>query len=162
METKFLFPHSFKKIGWIIFLPSLVLGLIVIFDDFSLNALDGRMLTIYKSESVPLISPKTVGNWFQIIDVNFTQTLVGLLNIIGLLFIAFAKEKVEDEYIRKVRLDALVLATYINYGLLIFCFVFFYNLDFLIVMIFNLFTTLIFFIIFYYYMIYQTDNVNQP
>ncbi|MBK6498703.1 MAG: hypothetical protein IPG00_11315 [Saprospiraceae bacterium] len=74
------------------------------------------MITIYNSDSVPLISPKTQGHWFQIIDVNFTQTIIGLLNIFALLFIAFSKEKEEDEFIRKVRLDALVMATYVNYG----------------------------------------------
>ncbi len=163
MGANILLPHTFRQLGWIILVPAAILGMLVLFDNFSLDILDSRMITIYNSDSVPLIRPKTQGHWFQIIDVNFTQTIIGLLNIFALLFIAFSKEKEEDEFIRKVRLDALVMATYVNYGFLIICFVFFYNLDFLMVMIFNMFTTVIFFIIFFRYMIYKSQKtvVNE-
>lgn len=158
METKFLISHKFRKIGWILLIPSLVLGMLVLFDNFSLSILDGRMFTIYDSGAGPLTDDKQTLPWFRIIDVNFTQTIVGIFNIIVLLLIAFSKERVEDEFISKMRLEALVKATYVNYGLLIFCFIFFYNLDFLMVMIFNIFTILIFFIIFFNYSVYQSQR----
>ena len=93
MGANILLPHTFRQLGWIILVPAAILGMMVLFDNFSLEFLDSRMITIYKSDSVPLISPKTQGHWFQIIEVNFTQTIIGLLNIFALLFIAFSKEK---------------------------------------------------------------------
>jgi hypothetical protein len=59
---------------------------------------------------------------------------------------AFSKEKVEDEYIAKIRLDSLAWAVYFNQGLLFLSLFFVYGMSFLWVMIFNLFTLTWFFI----------------
>jgi len=95
---------------------------------------------------------------FGMIKANLTGTLVGVLFLIGAIFVAFSKEKSEDEFIAKVRLESLLWATYINYGVLIFCFLFFYEFEFLYVMIFNMFTILIFFIIRFYYILYRAKK----
>ena len=63
------------------------------------------------------------------------------------MFIAFSKEKNEDEFINKIRLDSLVWATYVNYIVLIISTIFVYEFTYLWVMIINMLTTLIFFII---------------
>ena len=52
-----------------------------------------------------------------------------------------------DEMISKIRLESLVWATYINYGILLLAMIFVYDMSFLWVMILNMFTILIFFII---------------
>jgi FlaA1/EpsC-like NDP-sugar epimerase len=95
---------------------------------------------------------------FGFTKVNLTGTIVGILFLIGAIFVAFSKEKREDEYIAGIRLESLLWATYINYGVLLFCFIFFYSFEFLYVMIFNMFTILIFFIIRFYYMLYRSDK----
>ena len=59
------------------------------------------------------------------------------------------KEKTEDEFIAMIRLESLVWATYINYGVLILALIFVYDIPFFWVLVFNMFTTLIFFIIRY-------------
>jgi len=48
-----------------------------------------------------------------------------------------------------IRLESLVWATYINYGVLILALIFVYDIPFFWVLVFNMFTTLIFFIIRY-------------
>jgi len=153
MKTKLLLPNCFKRPGWIILIPSALLGLFIIIFDYDFSFLETRVFTIY-SGSFPL---KDSG-WFSVIESNLTNTIVGVLFIIGAVFVAFSKEKTEDEFIAKIRLESLLWATYINYGVLLFCFIFFYAFEFLYVMIFNMFTILIFFIIRFYYMLYRSNK----
>ena len=72
--------------------------------------------------------------------------------------VAFSKEKHEDEFVAKTRLESLVWAIYVNYAILTLCFLFFFNMEFLLVMIFNMFTVLIFFIIRFYYVLYKSNK----
>jgi FlaA1/EpsC-like NDP-sugar epimerase len=125
MKTKFLFPNRFKQIGWILLIPSALLGIYLV-----VNLGKGP------------IFPKSL----NILESNYTRTIVGVLFIIAAILVAFSKEKHEDEFISKIRLESLVWATYINYAILIFCFLFFFEWNFIYVMIFNMFTILIFFI----------------
>ena len=78
---------------------------------------------------------------------NILNEIFGILIIISSLFVAFSKEKSEDEYISKIRLESLVWAVYFNYGILLFSILFVFDFSFLWVMIFNMFTVLLFFII---------------
>jgi hypothetical protein len=85
--------------------------------------------------------------YFGIISNNVLNEILGVLVIISGLMVAFSKEKNEDEFISKIRLQSLVWATYWNYGILILAFLFVYDLSFLWVMIINMYTIIIFFII---------------
>lgn len=62
---------------------------------------------------------------FRSINENRLSSIVGVLFMTGALFVAFSREKTEDEFIAKIRLESLLWATYINYGVLLFCFLFF-------------------------------------
>jgi small-conductance mechanosensitive channel len=151
MKTTLLLPNYFKKIGWILLVPSAILGLFIIIFDYEFGFLDTKVFTIYSGGfQEPVV--------FGMIKTNLTNTIVGVLFLIGAIFVAFSKEKKEDEYIAGIRLESLLWATYINYGVLLFCFIFFYAFEFLYVMIFNMFTILIFFIIRFYYMLYRSGK----
>lgn len=150
MKTKLLLPNQFKKPGWILLIPSTLLGLFIIIFDYDFKFLDARVFTIY---SQTLFSEERVT--FGFMNGNLTGTITGVLFIIGALLVAFSKEKTEDEFIAKIRLESLLWATYINYGILLFCFLFFYEIEFLYVMIFNMFTILVIFIIRFYYMLHR-------
>ena len=152
MRTKLLLPNNFKKAGWILLIPSALLGLFIIIFDYEFKFLETKVFTIC---STTLKDPV----FFGLIKGNLTNTLVGVMFIIGAIFVAFSKEKKEDEFIAGIRLESLLWATYINYGVLVFCFLFFYEFEFLYVMIFNMFTILIFFIIRFYYMLYRENKL---
>jgi hypothetical protein len=148
MKTKNLFPNHFKRIGWIILIPSAILGILAVLDDFKFEFLGHvKMLALY--------SDRFPGG---IVDNNISDEIFGILCIIGAILVAFSKEKYEDEFIAKIRTESLVWATYINYAVLIFCLLFFYDIGFLYVMEFNMFTILIFFIIRFYYMLYKSNK----
>ena len=154
MKTKFLFPNRFKRIGWILMVPTAILGVAIIFFDYRFGFLDVDVFVIYSGGD----SFSTGSRILEFVKNNVTDEICGILFIIGALFVAFSKEKQEDEFIAKTRLESLVWATYMNYAILILCFLFIYGTGFLNVMILNMFSILIFFIIRFNYILYKTKK----
>jgi hypothetical protein len=154
METRFLLPSMFKKFGWILLIPSTILGLFRIFIDFEFKSLNLKMFTICSGMLSPFVT-------FGFDKVNLTGTITGILFILGAIMVAFSREKDEDEFISKNRLESFLWATYINYAILLFCFLFFYGTCFLFVMILNMFTIIILFIIRFHYVLYRSSKLLQ-
>jgi len=144
MKLQYLFPNRFKKIGWIILIPSVVLGVYWLIEHPEPDFLDVTIPPFLIEESF-LNSAKD----------NLLNEVIGLLLIISSFLVAFSKEKLEDEFINKIRLDSLVWATYFNYTILALSIIFIYNSGFLNIMAINLFTILIFFIIRFNWVLYK-------
>jgi len=141
MKLNYLFPNKYKKIGWLILIPSAIIGLITLILEFEPNSLDFNVPAVFIDE---FFGDKY---FIGIVNNNVLNEILGVLIIISSLFVAFSKEKSEDEYISKIRLESLVWAVYLNYAILLISFLFIFDLSFLWVMIFNMFTILLFFII---------------
>jgi hypothetical protein len=154
METRFLLPNKFKLIGWILLIPSSILGLFVIFEEFKFSFLEFRVFTISSGGFAPWEVTKS----FKFEKENLTATIVGILFLVGALMVTLAREKNEDEFMSKKRFESLLWATIINYLILLFCFMFFYEFGFVFVMIFNMFTILILFIIRFNYILYKSSK----
>lgn len=73
----------------------------------------------------------------------------------ALLLISYSREKDEDEYISRLRLESLQIAVITNYILLLIASLIWHWLDFLAVMMYNMFTILIIFIIRFHYLLYR-------
>ena len=78
--------------------------------------------------------------------------------VIGSMLVTCSREKIEDEMVRQLRLNSLLVALYINYAVLIVCSLFVYGLDFLYVMIYNMFTMLIIFMAVFRYRMWQFNK----
>ena len=141
MKLNYLFPNKYKKIGWLIFIPSAIIGLATLIFEFEPNSLDFNMPAIFINK---LFGDK---HFIGIVNNNVLNEILGVLIILSSLLVAFSKEESEDEYISKIRLESLVWAVYFNYAILLISFVLIFDLAFLWVMIFNMFTILLFFII---------------
>jgi hypothetical protein len=142
MKTKYLLPSRYKRMGWFVFVPSVVLGLISYFCEWEPALLDVRVWGFTGLED-------TMGK-LDIIQApinNILNEICGVLIILSGLMVAFSKEREEDELISMVRLESLVWATYWNYAILILAFVLVYDMAFFAVMVFNMFTILVLFII---------------
>ena len=150
MSKSLLLSNKFKKIGWMIFIPSLVTGLCLAFTGFEPGWLSGKMLSVFPSLSSD--------RYFAVVHVNFVNTIVGLLFISGGLLVGFLKEKNEDEYIARLRLASLLWAVLVNYILLSVAFVFIYDTAFLSVMIYNMFTVLLIFIVRFNYILFRNSK----
>ena len=160
METRLLLPNKFKLIGWILLVQSTILGIIQIFyfAGSGLKFLDASMFTIYSGSFAPWDGSRVL---FGFDKVNLTNTIIGILFILGAVMVAFAKEKHEDEFIAKIRLESFLWAPYINYAILLFSFLFFYGIGFMYVMIFNMFTIIILFIVRFNYILYRSTKQLQ-
>ena len=121
-----LFPHSFKRIGWLIFAISAAIGAYIWFADYT----DSYLL-----------------NNIAIIGIS-----------IGAILSTCSREKVEDEMIQQIRLNSLLIALYINYAILIVCSLVIYDLDFLNVMLYNMFTILLIFMAVYHWKIWRVKK----
>jgi len=141
MKLNYLFSNKYKKIGWLILIPSAIIGLVTLILEFEPNYLDFNVPTIFIDE---FFGDK---HFIGTVNNNVLNEILGVLIILSSLLVAFSKEKSEDEYISKIRLESLVWAVYLNYVILLISFLFIFDLSFLWVMIFNMFTILLFFII---------------
>ena len=141
MQAKWLFPHRYRLIGWVLFVPSLLLGVASVHGLFSLDFLTVK------------------GAIFQGTN-NLTNELAGLGVIVGLLLIAFSKERVEDEMISRLRLDALQWSIYANYLILAIAMLTIYDGAFLNVMIYNMFTVLLVFIGRFRWLLHRHTNTS--
>lgn len=138
MNTNFLFPNKFKPFGWLMFVPSLLLGIVNQYNDFKFGFLN---ITL------------PVKQWLNSGSQNLTDEVALVGVILGLMFIGFSKLKIEDEYVQKIRLDSLLWATYLNFALIVLSTLFIYNEGYFEVLIYNLFTLPLFFVIrFHYYL----------
>ncbi len=152
MKTRFLFPNVVKKIGWFIFIPAVIAGVYYLFDGTELAFLDARVFAIYDDE----IMGETI--YFKMTDNNLTDEILGILLLIGSVLVAFSKEKDEDEFIMKIRLESLLWATFVNVGFLLFCLMFIYGMMFFTVMMLNMYSLLILFIIRFNIIMYRTKK----
>ncbi len=155
MPHKLLLPNRFKLIGWFILIPTTILGILL-----SLNGFNGEDI---KAKTFAFLFDKGLGQTtsFGIIETDLTNTIIGILFIIGAMLVGFSKEKIEDEFIAKLRLSSLLWAVWVNYILLFFCFLFIYDSFFFNVMIYNMFTVLIIFIARFNFILYYNSKATS-
>lgn len=139
-------------IGWIIFYPSLLAGIFLIISSYEPSWLNRKVLSIFPSQF------SESQEYFSVITVNLTNTIVGILFIAGCLLVGFSQERNEDEYIAKIRLSSLLWAVLVNYLVLIIAFIFIYEGAFFNVMIYNMFTVLLIFILRFNYIMYKNSK----
>ena len=121
-----LFPHSFQRIGWVVFTISAAIGAYILFTD--------------NTDSYLLNNIAIIGT------------------CIGAILATCSREKLEDEMTEQIRLNSLLTALYINYAILIGCSLLIYDLDFLSVMLYNMFTILLIFMVVFRYKIWRAKK----
>ena len=93
---------------------------------------------------------------------DYGSSLVNNIAIIGTISGAIlatcSRERIEDEMVRQLRLNSLLVALYISYAVLIVCSLFVYGLDFLYVMIYNMFTILLIFMVVFRYRMWRLNK----
>ena len=133
MKSNYLLPHFLKKAGWVALVPSLALGIVVMYSQFEIP---GFEISGIKSSHL-------FGNGNN----NLTNELALICFLASLFIIAFTEEKIEDEWVMQVRSDSLQWAVYVNYGLLAVAILFVYNDAFFEVLVYNMYTILVIFIL---------------
>jgi hypothetical protein len=146
-----LLPNNYKRIGVILLIPSLLLGALVRFADFTFDFLD-----------LPFGNKASSDSFLKLDNtINLTDELALTGIIVGLLFIAFAREKQEDEYINTMRLESLQWAVLINYILLLAATWLVHGFAYIDVMMYNMLTVLIIFII-RFHLVLRKNRITNP
>jgi len=101
MKTTYLFPAWAKYLGTILAVPGLILGYLVVYQNYSITGLQLRL----RSTSTLFLSARE----------DFTDEVALTLVIAGLLLVAFSRIKKEDELTAKIRLNSLYWAILVNY-----------------------------------------------
>jgi len=141
MKTNnYLFPTLFKKIGWIISIPSAIVVLLYMFKDYWYTDTTPAAFTFFRGNPAWAVLD-------MLTDGGLIAAIFMVLLLVGLLFIAFSKDKMEDEYISKLRGDSLIWAVFANSILLFISFLVVYDVAFLYVAFFNLYSLLVLFVI---------------
>jgi hypothetical protein len=136
MKNSLLIPNAYKVCGWIVFLLAVALHIAIAFFE----------LPIYK---IPLpFEPDGFS------DGTINDEIILSLALIGLVLVAFAKEKKEDEFISFLRLKSWQWAILISYGILFVANWLIFGLEFLSFMTYNMFTVLLVFILKFNYSLY--------
>jgi phosphatidylglycerophosphate synthase len=156
MKTHFLFPNKCKKFGWILFVPSLLLGSILFISgiDFG-NYFKMNVFAIYSDQFL------SGTNFFTLIENGVLDEIIIVLIIVGAVLISFSKTKNEDEFISKIRYESLVWATYLNFILMIIATLVIYGFAYFNVLLANVFAMLLFFIIRFHFMIYKLNKSSN-
>lgn len=123
MLHSLLVPYRARYVGWLIFIPAAIWGIV---------ALNWETLSHNSA--------------FSINFNDFGDEVAGVVVIVGLMLIAFSRERIEDEMIGRMRLEALQWSVYANYLILVVAILTMYEFAFFNVMIYNMFTLLIVFI----------------
>ncbi|MEO9144831.1 MAG: hypothetical protein ABI237_04680 [Ginsengibacter sp.] len=152
MSSNLLLPNKYKRIGWSILIPAIILGIISIITDFESFPVKTKVFALINGAF-----PEK-NQYFTFINTNITITVIGILFIIGALLVGFSKEEKEDEFIAKLRLSSMLWAVIVNYILLLLSFIFVYGDAFLQVMLYNLFTVMIIFIARFNYILYRSSK----
>ena len=127
MKKNYLFPHYFQWIGLAIAVISFVALCVGPNMDFSI-----RMPALY--------------NGFRMADTGMFSIAMPLL-IIGLIFLGFSKEKVEDEFVQYLRSQSLIWSTYVTAGLFILGTLLIYGITYLLIPYMVFFVFLLLFIL---------------
>ncbi|MBE9490226.1 MAG: hypothetical protein IMY67_08045 [Bacteroidetes bacterium] len=157
MKTNYLLPNKYKTIGWILFTLGLIGGIFMYVVNYESDALSIRVLSIYNDDTI-------FGNekgFFRIIENSILDELIAIAIIIGGLVVGFTKEKVEDEFIYKLRKDSLVWAIIFNYTVLSFAILFIYEMTFFHILIFNMFTPLLFFVFRFNFLKFKSQSHEE-
>jgi hypothetical protein len=115
MKSNYLFAPVFKKIGWIMFVPFAVLGILYLNGEIPDDLLDCKTFILLGGGV--LSKP-----YFDIFNINNNDWIDEIIIIglsVSLLFIAFSREKDEDECIANIRMQSFVWAIKANTVLLI-------------------------------------------
>jgi hypothetical protein len=103
MKNKLLFPPGFRIIGIVLLLLSVTLFIFWQQYGFEFSFLQTK----------PIRQANNISGIFE--DNNLTNELIGVGLLLGLIFIAFAKESLEDERTQMLRLQSLQISHYLNY-----------------------------------------------
>lgn len=136
----YLFSNKFKKTSGVVFYLSILVGLFLLLTDRIQDVFVVNVFSIFSYEWFG--SEQTGFGW---IENGLGDEIFTLLIIVSGLINSFSKEKIEDELISRIRLESLSLSVFISFGLIIISTFLVFNINYMYVLVFNLFLIILLF-----------------
>jgi len=150
----YLFNYKYKKIsGWIFYLL-IPVGLFLLLTERIQDIFVVNVFSIFSYEEW-IGSERTGFGW---IENGLGDEVFTLLIIVSGIVNSFSSEKIEDELISRIRLESLSLSLFISFGLIIISTFLVYNLNYMYVLISNLFLIILLFNLIFKFRLYKHYN----
>lgn len=159
MIKNYLFSPVYRKIGYVLLAIALVIYIGWYIPSFSY---------FYDEWTFPMISitPTMEENWDnfniypRIAHAGWFEMMMAFMSV-GCVFVAFSKERDEDECISQIRMQSLVWASMVNTVLVLLSTLFIYGGAYLTCMAIYPFSTFLFFMIKYNIALYKFRKSNE-
>lgn len=151
MKNLKLLPNRCKKVGWLIFIPSLCLGILYLIFSTSLEIQGVHIPVVYNSGLIFGIGGEQ--GFFKTAEVDWLMNLLGILIIIGGILVGFSAEKNEDEYISSLRLQSVLWSLAVSYAVVLILFLTVFGSVFFTVMVIAMYLPLILYIFRFEYLL---------
>lgn len=149
----YLFNYKYKKIsGWIFYLL-IPVGLFLWLTERIQDIFVVNVFSIFSYEWIG--SERTGFGW---IENGLGDEVFTLLIIVSGIVNSFSSEKIEDELISRIRLESLSLSLFISFGLIIISTFLVYNLNYMYVLVSNLFLIILLFNLIFKFRLYKHYN----
>ena len=149
----YLFSNKFKKTSGVVFYLSILVGLFLLLTD---RILDIFVVNVFSFFSYEWIGSERTG--FGWIENGLGDEISALLIIVSGVINSFSKEKIEDELISRIRLESLSLSLFISYGLIIISTFLVFNINYMYVLVFNLFLIILLFNLIFKFRLFKHYN----
>ena len=126
MRSNYLFPTACKKIGWVLFIPFAIVGIIFLADGSLLPEIKWNPVVIYTGAHLT-DHGQVPGEFFKSINDDMKEEIIVIGLAIALSLISFSREKDEDELVEHLRAKSLVWSLKANVVLLIIATLLLYN-----------------------------------
>jgi hypothetical protein len=129
-KITFLLPANFRFVGILFMLIGLIIGILRFYYGYKPEMLTLKTFAIYSS----YLETK----FMEVIGNNMGEELTGFFLLTGLFFLAFAREKIENEQTKKFRLRAFFLSAYANFIFLLVALFFTFGFGFIYMLMANI------------------------
>jgi hypothetical protein len=149
----YLFSNKFKKTSGVVFYLSILVGLFLLMTERIQDIFFVNVFSIFLYEWFG--SERTGFGW---IENGLGDEIFTLLIIVSGLINSFSKEKIEDELISRIRLESLSLSVFISFGLIIISTFLVFNINYMYVLVFNLFLIILLFNLIFKFRLFKHYN----
>ena len=163
MKKSYLLPRGFKKVGMVLAVCCLAWFTVNCFTD---ESLDFKFKTFALIGETPFAhasgdSSQSSSSFCNMVETSFGMTIAPVLMLTAFVFIAFSRNRTEDEYIMKIREQSFVWAMLVGYVIIALLTLLVFGFEYLMVMMYDIYIFLILFICKFHYEIYRLKKTMR-
>lgn len=149
-----LFPHKFKIIGWLLFIPGLIGALLFIVFKWFPFELTATVYSIFNPDGE---------NGFSMFIPNhdIRDEIIVMLMSIGGILVAYSAEKDENDLVKSIRLNSFKWSFFLGMVFIVITTPWIYEFSYLRIMMYNMYAPLIIYILKFNITLYYRKNQHK-